>query len=100
MPPKTTEPASAPADSLPPLDDLEAELKLKHSRKGTGAACDAPGACHGQDSAAVAAAGAGTAADDMGASAVAQALAASGCLQFRVARDALLLGQYALLHLR
>ena len=75
MPPKTAE-APALADSLPPLDDLEAELKLKHSRKGTGAACDAAGACHGQDSAA----GAATAADDMGASAVAQALAASGCL--------------------
>jgi hypothetical protein len=69
MPPKPAE--SAASSALPPaLDDLEAELKLKHSRKGVAVA----------DVAATADASAarGVAAHDDGSSAVAQALAASG----------------------
>lgn len=69
MPPKPAE--SAASSALPPaLDDLEAELKLKHSRKGV--ADDA--------TTADASAARGVAGHDDGSSAVAQALAASGII--------------------
>jgi hypothetical protein len=74
MPPKVAESAPPSATDLPPLDDLEAELKLKHSRKGAGAVAGAGDSGDAAD----AAAAVGDAADDMGASAVARALAASG----------------------
>ncbi len=76
MPPKVAEAAPASAGDLPPLDDLEAELKLKHSRKGADAKSDVSGA--GDVSEYATATAAADAADDMGASAVARALAASG----------------------
>ena len=70
MPPKPAE--SAASSALPPaLDDLEAELKLKHSRKGVADVADVAATADASAARAVAA-------HDDGSSAVAQALAASG----------------------
>lgn len=70
MPPKPAE--SAASSALPPaLDDLEAELKLKHSRKGVADGADVAATADASAARAVAA-------HDDGSSAVAQALAASG----------------------
>jgi hypothetical protein len=67
MPPKPAE--SAASSALPPaLDDLEAELKLKHSRKGVADDATTADASAARD----------VAGHDDGSSAVAQALAASG----------------------
>jgi hypothetical protein len=81
MPPKTPESAVPP-----PLDDLEAELKLKHSRKAAaaGAACDDGNSAAAAAHAANAAAGCSAGSEEDGSSAVAQALAASGRLSSRL----------------
>jgi hypothetical protein len=84
MPPKVAESVRSSVGDLPPLDDLEAELKLKHSRKATGDMCSMAGAAYVGDSADAVTAAAGHVADDMGASAVARALAASGRLHERM----------------